>query len=101
MAGILGAQFGAGTRKQSAVYVSDYFLTFTAADGTEIDLMAGAAVMKAGDRVCWEFDPNRIDFDDGLRWMRLEDWQTLYALFDRPHRISQIEQYLRRKNGRI
>jgi hypothetical protein len=99
VAEILKNLYGAGTRPASESYVSEHFLTFTATDGTQIDLMAGAAVMQAGKRITWDFDPTRIDVIDGLPWMQLEDWQTLYALFDRPHRVAQIEQYLRRKTA--
>jgi hypothetical protein len=95
----IARRYGSGVRPASKNYVSEHFLTFTTDDGTQIDLMAGAAVMRAGNRFAWNFDPTRIDVIDGLPWMKLEDWQTLYALFDRPHRVAQIEEYLRRKTA--
>jgi hypothetical protein len=97
VAAVLENCYGPGLRPESENYVSSHFLTFTAEDGTQIDLMAGAAVMRAGQRITWDFDPTRIDIEDGLPWMKLEDWQTLYGLFNRPRRIAQIEEYLRRK----
>jgi hypothetical protein len=89
--------FGPGVRTQSTEYVSDEFLRFTALDGTQIDLIAGAAAMHDGVRKTWYFDPKNIDIADGLPWMKLEDWLALYALFKRAQRVAQIEQYLRRR----
>ncbi len=99
VAEILKNLYGAATRPESENYVSEHFLTFATAEGTQIDLIAGAAVIQAGKRITWDFDPTRIDVFDRLPWMKLEDWQTLYALFDRPHRVAQIEKYLRRKTA--
>ncbi len=94
----LAARFGAGTRTPSDVHVSTCFLTFTAPDGTHIDLLAGAAVMKAGVRHAWDFDPKTITRDaDDIPWMRAEDWLELYRLFDRPERVKTLDSYLRRR----
>jgi hypothetical protein len=97
VAAALTGLFGTGVRVESADYVSDAFLTFTAPDGTQIDLIAGAAAMHDGVRTTWHFDPTTIEMADGLPWMRLADWRTLYALFKRPQRVAQIDEYLRRR----
>jgi hypothetical protein len=99
VAGALARLFGPGARTKSEDYVSDEFLTFTAPDGTQIDLIAGAAVMHEGVRKTWHFDPTNIEIADGLPWMTLEDWRTLYALFKRAQRVAQIDEYLRRRMG--
>jgi hypothetical protein len=93
----LALLFGPGVRMASADYVSDHFLTFTAPDGTQIDLIAGAAAMHDGVRKTWYFDPKNIDIADRLPWMKLEDWLALYALFKRAQRVAQIDEYLRRR----
>ncbi len=85
-------------RISSNVYASDQFATFIAKDGTQMDVMAGIAVMKLGMRIRWEFDPQNIEIDDDLPWMMLADWKALYTLFDRPARVVQIDA-LRRRHG--
>jgi hypothetical protein len=87
---------GPGVRPPHGQYASDHFITFRASHGVEMDVIAGAAVVKNGMRQTWHFNPSRVQIIDGLPLMLLDDWLALYALFDRPRRIAQIQAFLAR-----
>jgi len=59
-----------------------------------IELMAGIQVLRQGKLQCFEFHPDKVQWQQGLPLMPLSDWLTLYRLFDRPHRIKLLEEYL-------
>lgn len=90
----LTALFGEGQRPQHASYQSAHFSRFTAANGTQIDIMAGIAVLKGNDVIAWHFQPKHTVTEAGLPWMRAQDWLVLYTLFNRPARVAQVEKYL-------
>ena len=93
----LAALFGEGLRPQHASYQSEHFARFKAADGTQIDIMAGIAVLRGNEVVTWHFEPQRTVIEAGLPWMRAQDWLTLYTLFNRPARAAQLAAYLSTK----
>jgi hypothetical protein len=90
----LNALFGKGLQPQHANYLSEHFSRFNAADGTQIDIMTGIAVLQGNKLVSWTFEPHNIVVEAGLPWMRAEDWLTLYGLFNRPVRVAQVQKYL-------
>jgi hypothetical protein len=90
----LTALFGEGQQPQHASYRSTYFSRFIVADGTQIDIMAGIAVLLGNELVTWTFEPHNTVVQAGLPWMRAEDWLVLYGLFNRPARIEQVQKYL-------
>lgn len=69
---------------------SDHFARWRLADGVEVELMAGIKVVRAGVEHRWCFSPCALRYEHGLPWMQLDDWLTLYQLFDRPTRVQQI-----------
>jgi hypothetical protein len=88
---------GPGVRPTHDRYASDHFSTFSHPLGVQIDLIAGAAAMRDGIRQPWTFDPTRIEMVKDLPLMPLEDWRALYVLFDRPHRVAQIDAFVTRR----
>lgn len=80
-----------------ATYRSRCFARFAAADEVAVDLFADVVVRTAKGESAWSFDPGRVDLQDGIPWMLAVDWRELYALFDRPHRVRQLEDYLGRE----
>ena len=86
--------FGEGLQPQRASYRSTHFSRFTAVDGTQIDLMAGIAVLQGNELVTWAFEPYKAVVEAGLPWMQAEDWLVLYGLFNRPVRVAQVQKYL-------
>jgi GNAT superfamily N-acetyltransferase len=58
--------------------------------------MAGVEVAAGGDSARWHFDPDRLRWSAGIPWMDPRDWLELYRLFDRPARVAQLEEFLRR-----
>jgi hypothetical protein len=96
---VLTQECGPCIRPPHGTYASDRFATFTSAEGIQIDVIAGAAVMRDGARQAWHFEPTHTEMVAGLPLMSLNDWLALYRLFDRPHRVEQIEAYLRRNPG--
>jgi hypothetical protein len=90
----LMALFGEALQPQHASYQSAHFSRFTATDGTQIDIMAGIAVLQGNELISWTFEPQNTVVEDGLPWMRAEDWLALYDLFNRPARVDQVQKYL-------
>jgi hypothetical protein len=90
----LVALFGTGFQPRHDNYQSEHFSRFTAVDGTQIDIMAGIAVLQGNELVTWTFEPKHTAMEDGLPWMRAQDWLTLYTLFNRPARVAQVAAYL-------
>jgi hypothetical protein len=88
------ALFGEGQRPQHASYQSAHFSRFTAMDGTQIDIMAGIAVLLGNEVMTWTFEPKHTVKEAGLPWMQAQDWLVLYTLFSRPERVAQLEAYL-------
>jgi hypothetical protein len=84
------ALFGDGVQPQHANYQSAHFSRFSVTDGTQVDIMAGIAVLQGSERVTWAFEPTTTVIEDGLPWMRAQDWLVLYTLFDRPERVAQL-----------
>lgn len=73
------------------------FAQFASPDGVEVDVMAGIEVATGGLPARWHFDPARLRWSAALPWMDPRDWLELYRLFDRPMRVAQLEEYLRRR----
>ena len=93
----LASLFGAGLQPRHDNYQSEHFSRFIAADGTQIDIMAGIAVLKGNELVSWTFEPKLTVMEDGLPWMRAQDWLLLYTLFNRPARVAQLQPYITRR----
>lgn len=74
---------------------SDRFVRLQGPSGQLIELMAGIKVQHQGIERRWCFSPSRIDWQWQLPWMHLADWCTLYQLFERPLRVSQLLAHLR------
>jgi len=90
----LSRHVGVGFRPEHATYRSEHFKRFTSSSGVTIDAMAGIKVFLGGRNIYWDFDPHRVDHRDGLPWMLAEDWIDLYALFQRPTRVAQLNEFL-------
>jgi len=90
----LARRFGPGVRPPHARYDSAHFQRFGSAAGAAVDVMAGVAVRRGSVRLPWHFEPQRSQHLDGLPWMAARDWLTLYALFERPARVAQLQAYL-------
>lgn len=75
-------------------YVSKHFARFISATGVGVDIMASIAVRSESTLTTWDFDPRTLSHDDGLPWMRAEDWVCLYRLFGRHERAQQLADYL-------
>jgi hypothetical protein len=93
----LTALFGEGHRPRHPSYQSEHFARFKAADGTQIDIMAGIAVVQGNEVITWHFEPQHTAIEAGLPWMRAQDWLTLYILFNRLARVAQLTAYLSTK----
>lgn len=76
-------------------YQSAAFARFIAADGTEVDLMAGIKVKQQ--QLCWPFAPGRIEWRHQLPWMMAADWLALYQLFNRPERVLLLQAFLQQQ----
>ncbi len=76
-------------------YQSEAFARFMAADGTEVDLMAGIKVKQQ--QLCWQFAPGRIEWRHQLPWMTAADWLALYQLFSRPERVLLLQAFLKQQ----
>lgn len=77
-------------------YQSEAFARFVAADGTEVDLMAGIRVKQQP--LCWQFKPEQVEWRHQLPWMTAADWLELYQLFNRPERVLLL-QALQQRQG--
>ena len=77
-------------------YQSEAFARFVAADGTEVDLMAGIRVKQQP--LCWQFKPEQVEWRHQLPWMTASDWLELYQLFNRPERVLLL-QALQQRQG--
>lgn len=75
------------------IYRSKGFARFRK-NGLEIELMAGIQVLKDDGLQAFEFQPEKISWQQGLPLMQLTDWLELYQLFERPKRVKQLQQYL-------
>jgi len=75
-------------------YVSKHFARFISATDVGVDIMASIAVRSESTLTTWDFDPRTLSHDDGLPWMRAEDWVCLYRLFGRHERAQQLADYL-------
>ncbi len=75
-------------------YVSKRFAHFLSATGVGVDVMASIAVRSESTLTTWDFDPRTLSHDDGLPWMRAEDWVYLYQLFGRHERARQLADHL-------
>lgn len=75
-------------------YCSQHFQRFVSEEGVGVDLMAGVAVARQGQKDYFSFDPSRTQMQQGIRWMLAEDWLLLYQLFNRPQRVQQLTQLL-------
>ena len=80
-------------------YCSRFFQRFISQDGATdegigVDLMAGVAVSRQGDKQYFKFEPSRTELQHGIRWMLAADWLVLYQMFNRPQRVLQLTQYL-------
>lgn len=73
-------------------YQSEAFARFVAANGTEVDVMAGIKVKQQ--QLCWQFAPERIEWRHQLPWMTASDWLELYQLFNRPERVLLLQRWL-------
>ena len=93
----LAAIFGTGLQPRHDNYQSEHFSRFTAPDGTQIDIMAGIAVLQGNEVVTWQFEPKHTVIEAGLPWMRAQDWLALYTLFNRPARVAQLQTYITRR----
>ena len=89
--------FGEGRQLQHASYQSEHFTRFKAADSTQIDIMAGIAVLQGNEVIPWHFEPQNTVIEAGLPWMQTQDWLVLYTLFNRPARVAQVQKYLTRQ----
>jgi hypothetical protein len=92
---------GSGKTVSHPRYCSDFFRRFDD-ERASVDLMADVRVQSPHGLLCWDFDPRSIAIDDGLPWMRAEDWLVLYQLFDRPHRVETLRKFIggaRRQRG--
>lgn len=76
------------------LYQSEFFSRFVAPDGTEIDLMANIRVRQSAGLIHWQFEPSQLHYRDGIAWMSAEQWLVLYQLFQRPERVTLLQQYL-------
>ena len=76
-------------------YQSAAFARFIAAEGTEVDLMAGIKVKQQ--QLCWQFAPGRIEWRHQLPWMMAADWLELYQLFNRPERVLLLHTFLQQQ----
>lgn len=72
------------------------FAQFTATGGVEVEVMAGVEVAAGASSTYWHFDPDRLRWSAGLPCMDPRDWLALYGLFDRPARVAQLDEFLRR-----
>ncbi len=75
-------------------YCSGHFARLLTPDGVVLELMADIAVYRDGKRQSWPFEPASVIWQQQLPWMQPGQWLTLYQLFDRPQRVSCLQDYL-------
>jgi hypothetical protein len=90
----LARRLGPGEHPPHEHYLSAHFLRFGTAATAVVDVMAGIRVRRGTELPVWQFEPRRTQHIDGLPWMPPSDWLTLYALFERPARVAQLQAYL-------
>ena len=81
-------------------YASKHFARFISATGIGVDVMAAIAIRSGSTLTTWDFDPQTITHDDGLPWMRTEDWVCLYQLFGRHVSAQRLVDHLAKSGSR-
>lgn len=76
------------------IYQSERFARFVEPSGTEIDLMANICVQRSGALIRWQFDETQLELRRNIPWMSAQQWLELYQLFQRPERVSLLQQFL-------
>ena len=90
----IGEKLGDGVRTPHPSFKSMHFAKFNADGAVSIDLFAEVRVTN-NDTTSWRFDPEGVEFWQGLPWMLPSAWLELYTLFDRPERVNALRTYLR------
>ncbi|WP_337879065.1 hypothetical protein [Rheinheimera sp.] len=75
-------------------YCSQHFCRIQTALGV-IELMAGIQVMQNNHLHSFSFRPDQIQWQHSYPLMSLQDWLHLYRLFNRPHRVQQLEAFFK------
>ena len=90
----LAAQYQLQHSPPHSEYATAHFARFSRAGWPDIELMAGIAVKQNDSITHWHFNPQRCHWQNGVCWMPPADWLTLYQLFNRPERVTQLRHYL-------
>ena len=90
----ISQKLGEGVRTPHPSFRSSYFARFESRGPASVDLFADVRVARSDKLESWNFNPQHVEYWQGLPWMLAKEWLELYRLFDRPERVRALQGFL-------